>query len=851
MLRNYLLIILSLLLSSVAWTQTSHMVEVTSNQFTPEDLVITVGDTVIWENVQGSHNVDGRQLTYPGNPESFYSGPSSTGWTYEYVFEEEGFYDYECTPHVALGMVGTITVEPEQSTTADLQIVHNSPSPTVDIWVNNEPFLTDVEYRTATSYIEVPAGVNLNVGIALAGSSDTSDILVDFDYTLDAGESYQLIANGIVGDMNTPFNLEVIAPARQEAEAGGVDFTIFHGSTDAPAVDVFARNVAQLAADLSFAENTDYINVPADEYTIDIKASGTEPIVASYAADLSGLEGGAATVIASGFLDPGMDDPAFGLFVVLPDGTFLELDAVVNTASLQIVHNSPSPTVDIWVNNEPFLTDFTYRTATPYVEVPAGVNLNVGVALAGSTDTSDILVDFDFLLDPDENYLVVANGIVGDMDTPFDLDVVAPARLVAEAGGVDFVIVHGATDAPAVDVEARGVAFLAEGLAFGESTDYLNVPASTYTVDVKPAGSEVIVRSFLAPLTPLNGQAAAVIASGYLNPQSPDDPEFALLAVLPSGGLIALPPVENTARLQVVHNSPSPTVDIWVNDDPFLQDFEFRTATQYVDVPAGVNLNVGVALAGSTSPDDIIVDFDFLLSPNETYQLIANGIVGDMDAPFNLEVIAPAREAAVAGGVDFKIFHGSPDAPSVDIFARDVAQLADGLSFTNQTDYINVPADDYTIDITAAGNSDVLLSYTAPLSGLEGGAATVMASGFLEPESMDDPGFGLFAVLADGTVLELPLTTSAEQVIRGDISVFPNPASNRATLTLELEEELRRGVDINIRDVGGKIVTQPFRGEIFVGRNTVDLKIDQLSKGLYVVEIVTERGIISKKLVVQ
>jgi hypothetical protein len=222
-----------------------------------------------------------------------------------------------------------------------------------------------------------------------------------------------------------------------------------------------------------------------------------------------------------------------------------------------------------------------------------------------------------------------------------------------------------------------------------------------------------------------------------------------------------------------------------------------------------------------------------------------------MDAPFNLEVIAPAREAAVAGGVDFKIFHGSPDAPSVDIFARDVAQLADGLSFTNQTDYINVPADDYTIDITAAGNSDVLLSYTAPLSGLEGGAATVMASGFLEPESMDDPGFGLFAVLADGTVLELPLTTSAEQVIRGDISVFPNPASNRATLTLELEEELRRGVDINIRDVGGKIVTQPFRGEIFVGRNTVDLKIDQLSKGLYVVEIVTERGIISKKLVVQ
>ncbi len=735
--------------------------------------------------------------------------------------------------------------------TANLQIVHNSPSPTVDIWVNDEPFLTDVEYRTATSYLEVAAGVNLNVGIALAGSSDTSDILVDFDFLLDPDENYQVIANGIVGDMDTPFNLELISPARQEAEADGVDFTIFHGSTDAPAVDVFARDVAQLADDLSFAENTDYINVEADEYIIDIKGAGTEPILASYAADLSGLEGGAATVIASGFLDPGMDDPAFGLFVVLPDGTFLELDAVINTANLQIVHNSPSPTVDIWVNNEPFLTDFEYRSATPYVQVPAGVNLNIGIALAGSSDTSDILVDFDFLLDPDENYLAVANGIVGDMDTPFDLDIVSPSRLVAESDGVDFVIVHGATDAPAVDVEARDVATLIEGLAFGEATEYINVPASNYTVDVKPAGSDVIVGSFLAPLTPLDGQAAAVIASGFINPETADDPEFALLAVLPSGGLIALPPVQNTARLQVIHNSPSPTVDVWVNDDPFIQDFEFRTATEYLDVPAGVNLNVGVALAGSSSPDDILVDFDFILEPNETYQLIANGIVGDMEAPFNLEVVTPARESAEDDGVDFVIFHGSPDAPSVDVFARDVAQLADGLSFTDQTDYLNVPADDYTIDITAAGDPDVLLSYTAPLSGLEGGAATVMASGFFEPENMDDPGFGLYAVLADGTVLELPLSTSSDQVIRGDVSVFPNPATNRATLTLELDEEIGSGVDVNIRDLSGKIVSQPFRGDLFVGRNTVDLKVGQLAKGLYTVEIVTAEGLISKKLVVQ
>jgi len=1063
MTRNYLLLIFSLLLTSSLWAQTSHSVEVTSNQYTPEDLTITVGDTVIWNNVQGSHNVDGRQSTYPDNPASFYSGPATTGWTFSHVFTEEGFYEYECTPHVALGMVGTITVEPAQSNTAELQIVHNSPSPTVDIWVNDAPFVTDVAFRTATAYTEVPAGVNLNVGIALAGSSSPDDIIVDFDFTLEAGENYQIIANGIVGDMDDPFNLEVITPARQAADSTGVDFTIFHGSPDAPNVDVFARDVAQLASDLAFAENTDYINVPAADYTIDVKAAGTEPIVASYTAPLSGLEGGAATVLASGFLAPEMGEPAFGLFAVLADGTFLELESVTNTADLQIIHNSPSPTVDIWVNDAPFLTDVEFRTATSYVEVPAGENLNVGIALAGSSSPDDILVDFDFLLDPDESYQVIANGIVGDMDNPFNLEVIAPARQAADSTGVDFTIFHGSPDAPNVDVFARDVAQLASDLAFAENTDYINVPAADYTIDVKAAGTEPIVASYTAPLSGLEGGAATVLASGFLAPEmgepafglfavladgtflelesvtntadlqiihnspsptvdiwvndapfltdvefrtatsyvevpagenlnvgialagssSPDDilvdfdflldpdesyqviangivgdmdnpfnleviaparqaadstgvdftifhgspdapnvdvfardvaqlasdlafgentdyinvpaaeytvdvkaagaepivasflapltgfegeattiiasgflapemgePAFGLFAVLADGTILALPQLANTARLQLVHNSPSPTVDIWVNNEPFETDFAFRTATAYTDVPAGVNLNVGVALAGSTSPDDILVDFDFLLEPDETYQVIANGIVGDMDAPFNLEVVAPAREAAEAGGVDFVIFHGSPDAPGVDVFARGVTQLADNIEYTGQVGYLNVPADDYTLDIAPAGSPDVLVSFSAPLSGLEGAAATIMASGFLNPD-MDDPGFGLFAVLPDGTVIELPVVTSAGQAIKGAIAVFPNPTTDRATLNIDLEGDNLSSVDVSIRDMNGRVVATPFNGALFAGRNTIDLPVAQLSRGFYAVEISTPDGVVTKKLVVQ
>jgi hypothetical protein len=572
--------------------------------------------------------------------------------------------------------------------------------------------------------------------------------------------------------------------------------------------------------------------------------------VASFIAPLSGLEGGAATVIASGFLAPEMGEPAFGLFAVLADGTFLELESVTNTANLQIIHNSPSPTVDIWVNEVPFLTDVAYRTATGFLEVPAGVNLNVGVALAGSTSPDDILVDFDLLLDPDENYVAIANGIVGDPDAPFTLDIIAPARQVAEAGGVDFAIVHGSTDAPAVDVEARDVAILAEDLSFGEITDYLNVPAANYTVDVRPAGSDIIVGSYLAPLTPLNGGAAVVIASGFLNPQSPDDPGFALLAVLADGTVLTLPEIANSARLQLVHNSPSPTVDIWVNNEPFETDFAFRTATAYADVPAGVNLNVGVALAGSTSPDDILVDFDFVLDPDETYQIIANGIVGDMDAPFNLEVVAPARETAAADEVAFTVFHGAPDAPAVDIDLGGLGSLVEGLAYTDQSGYFDATAVNYTLDVFPAGSSDLLATYSAPLESLAGSALTVMASGFLEPDP-DQPAFGLFAVLPDGTVLELPVITSADEIIRGELTVFPNPTTSRALLTIDNDGETVSTVDVRLRSMNGKLLASPFSGPLQTGRNTIEIPVSNLAKGMYSIEVATQKGVVTRKLVVQ
>ena len=90
--------------------QTSHAVSVTSNVFTPDEITISVGDTVVWTNSQGTHNVNGTQANFPANPESF-GNTVGMGWVFSHVFTIAGNYDYRCDPHFSFGMTGKVEVK--------------------------------------------------------------------------------------------------------------------------------------------------------------------------------------------------------------------------------------------------------------------------------------------------------------------------------------------------------------------------------------------------------------------------------------------------------------------------------------------------------------------------------------------------------------------------------------------------------------------------------------------------------------------------------------------------------------------------------------------------------------------
>ncbi|MBP6334310.1 MAG: DUF4397 domain-containing protein [Bacteroidia bacterium] len=773
--------------------------------------------------------------------------------------------------------------------TAELQVIHNAADPSaavVDVYVDGALALDDFEFRTATPFLVLPAGVPINIGVAGGSSMSIADTLKNFQVTLSSGERYIAMANGVLDTtsfaanpdgQSTAFTLFIKDGIRDMSmNASEVDFVAVHGASDAPTVDVLARRVATLVDDAPYGAITNYISVPASSYILDVTpGSNNSTIVASYEADLSLLGGGSAVVFASGFLNPSANQsgPSFGLFAALANGNVVAFPSV-SLARLQVIHNAADPAaalVDVYVNGGLLLDNFAFRTATPYIDVPADSLLNIGVAPSTSTSVSDTLRNFAVTLVNGDSYVAVANGVLNPasfaanpdaQSTAFTLFLKNQMRESAlNASEVDFVAVHGASDAPTVDVLARRVATLVDDALYAAITNYISVSAASYILDVTPgSNNSTIVASYRADLSTLGGGSAVVFASGFLNPSTNQNgPAFGLFGALPNGSVVAFPSV-SLARLQVIHNAADPAaalVDVYVNGALLLDDFAFRTATPYIDVPADSLLNIGVAPSTSTSVSDTLRNFAVTLMNGDSYVAIANGVLNPASFAVNPDAQSTAftlflqnqmRESAVnVSDVDLRVVHGASDAPTVDVLAGP-SILVDDASYSNITSYLSVPPAAYTLDITPGNNNSVIVaSFAVDLTTLAGGAAVVLASGFLDPTAnQNGPAFALIGVLPDGTVIVFNLTTGVEEAELNSFGIYPNPSSDIVQLTFE--ENISQESKLIITTATGQLVSNEI---IPQGIRNHTFDVSRLSPGIYYVQTTNEKSSSVQKLIVQ
>ena len=313
-----------------------------------------------------------------------------------------------------------------------------------------------------------------------------------------------------------------------------------------------------------------------------------------------------------------------------------------------------------------------------------------------------------------------------------------------------------------------------------------------------------------------------------------------------------------TARVQVIHNSAdaaAETVDVYLNETLLIPNFEFRTASPFVDAPAGLEIELSVAPPNSSGVEDAIYTAAVTLSADETYIVVADGIVSgsgyNPPQAFGLQIYDMGRElAAESENTDVLVHHGSTDAPTVDIVETGVGAgtLVDNISYTEFQGYLELPTADYVLDVTDESGSVTVASYQAPLASLEldGVALVAVATGFLDPsQNSDGPAFGIGVALPTGGPLVMleEFLGNQDFELSNAIALYPSPAEEQVTLSNSSSIKLEAAT---IYDLKGKLVSQ-INLQDMQSERVID--ISAYATGVYMVHITGEQSSVVKRLI--
>ena len=322
--------------------------------------------------------------------------------------------------------------------------------------------------------------------------------------------------------------------------------------------------------------------------------------------------------------------------------------------------------------------------------------------------------------------------------------------------------------------------------------------------------------------------------------------------------------------VQIVHNAPDPAaavVDVYVDGALALDDFAFQTATPFLSLPTDVE--VAVAPGASTSAADAVFTGTYQLAEGESYQLVAQGVLDPSMFAANPDGLSTAFTLAVnafvgdapgtpddASDVEVTFFHGTPDAPAVDVRTGNVAQavIFNDVPYGDFVfDYQPLPAAATELEVTSADATVSFGTATADLSGLAGQFVTAMASGFADPAANQGGApLSLLLVLADGTTLTAVVSTAGEGEGEGAVFALFAPAPNPSTASTRVAFSLAApgAATVAVYDALGRRVAVLADETLAADRHERRLDTARLAAGVYVVRLSTEAGVQQQTLTV-
>ncbi|QLH84419.1 DUF4397 domain-containing protein [Halosimplex pelagicum] len=276
---------------------------------------------------------------------------------------------------------------------------------------------------------------------------------------------------------------------------------------------------------------------------------------------------------------------------------------------------------------------------------------------------------------------------------------------------------HFSPDAPAVDVSVDNETVV-EGAEFGDVTGYLALESGNHTATISVADQPTNVL-FEGNLTLEPRTVGTLAASGEFS----SDSEAEFEPVLFEDN--AWEPDNESAAVSLVHLSPdAPAVDVVVTEGP-TEETETETGTETAtETETETETGTETATDSGTATETATAQGSPTATPTST-------VAGATDTATEAGATATPTDTV---GVD-NLMPAQQE--------ENETYLAQNLSFQNATDYMNVPAGDYTVEIRDNETGDVLA--TVDLS-VEGGTAySVFAAGYAAPE--DAPAGASFTVI--------------------------------------------------------------------------------------------------------
>ncbi len=158
-------------------------------------------------------------------------------------------------------------------------------------------------------------------------------------------------------------------------------------------------------------------------------------------------------------------------------------------SQVRVVHALPgAPAVDVFVDGARVLPGLAFGAAGPYVNLAAGPHAFALVPVGAVPPTPLLSIDLDMA--PGQPYTLMA--IAPTPAAPVML-VLQDERVTPIGGPARVRFIHASPNTPVVDVVVAGGAPLASNLVFGAATPYMDVPASTVSLELRLAGTDTVV----------------------------------------------------------------------------------------------------------------------------------------------------------------------------------------------------------------------------------------------------------------------------------------------------------------------------------------------------------------------